>query len=152
MRNFNYFRHRFTPLIWVLLSLVIAISLVGIGFSIYNVSFNVKANDNGRTVFSVIILLVNLLLLLFTLSVMLFSRYTFKNNCLYCYFGLISVKYKISDIVQFTHFRLSNTLVAYFIDQRYTVIIISPENFGELVKKARELKPDIIFEMQNTEN
>lgn len=152
MRNFNYFRHRFTPLIWVLLSLVIAISLVGVGFSIYNVSFNVKANDNGRTVFSVIILLVNLLLLLFTLSVMLFSRYTFKNNCLYCYFGLISVKYKISDIVQFTHFRLSNTLVAYFIDQRYTVIIISPENFGELVKKARELKPDIIFEMQNTEN
>ncbi len=147
MKNSKSFRYKFTPLVWALISLVVAIALAGVGFNVYKLATS-KGALEINIVSLIIILIINLLLTAFALSVMVFSKYVIKNDCVISYFGFIKSKTKISQIEQFTHFKKSNKLVAYFIDQKYTVIVITPEKYDEFVKAVRDYNAKIVFDAQ----
>ncbi len=147
MKNNKSFRFKFSALIWVLLSALLVITLAGVGFNIYNLILVIKAHSTDVAV-KAISLAVSALLPVFTLSIIFHSKYVLKNGYLYNYFGFVWNKTKISEIVQFTHFKNSDKLVAYFKDEKYTVIVIAPNKYNSIIKAVREINPQIIYEAQ----
>ncbi len=130
------------------MALVLILALAGVGFNIYNiVSLSAMETSNSITI-NVIILIISLLLTLFAISVMAFSKYVVAKDGVYCFFGVIPSKYKANEIIQFTHFKKSDKLVAYFNDEKYTVIVINPANYDKFVSVVRELNPKIVFQVQ----
>ncbi len=151
MKNSNSFRYKFNLTTWILLGVVLAVSLVSVGLNAYNLSLLVKSGSSNFTI-RIIMLVVSVLLTLFVISVISFSFYKVKNDCVYTYFGFIRSKTNVNDIVQFTHFKKSNKLVAYFKDEKYIVIVVSPQDYDGFIQAVRELNPKIIFDMQEQEN
>ncbi len=146
------FRYKFNGLTWILLSVVLAISLVGAGFNIYNLVFALKGEIFvQKVIISCFVLAVNLFLIAFVISVMLFSKYAVKQDCVLLYFGIIRSKTKLNEILQFTHFKKSNKLVAYFNNQQYSVIVISPNKYDEFVNAVRENNPSVYYDSQSEE-
>ncbi len=155
------FRFKFTPLIWVLLSVVLALSLAGFGWNIYNIiSLNNIAIAQSTTItqtfatkfiVGLIMLLVTLVLVALVLSIMLGSKYSVKKGYVYCYFGVIRSKTAIKEIVSFARFKNGNKLVAYFDDKSYALIIISPDKYDAFVCAVRSFNDKIVFE-ENVES
>ncbi len=152
MKSYKSFRYKFTILIWILISLVLAIALAGAGFNVYNIVSHSKLNDSSGIAVSAIILAINILLAIFAISVMVVSKYIVAKNNVYCFFGLIPTKLKIEEITELTHFKASDTLVAYFKDDKYTVIVIAPEKYDDFVEAVREINNKIVFDLQTEEN
>ncbi len=151
MKNYKNFRFKFNSLIWFLLIVLLAISLVSVGLNIYSLILAVK-NELGNVIIKAITLAINTILPVFTLSLMIYSKYVIKNGKVYCYFGFIRNKTQIEEIVQFTRFKKSDSLVAYFKDGKYTVIVIAPDKYDDFVKAVREFNGKITFDMQEEEN
>ncbi len=138
------FRFKFSPLVWVLITLVILLSLSGVAWNIYNVIYFADVNPE-KIVTTAIILALNLAITIYALSLIFYSKYVIKKDCVYMYFGFIRSKIKISDIIQFSHFKKSDKLVAYFNDEKYTVIVISPDNYEKFILAVREINPHIYY-------
>lgn len=138
------FRYKHTALIWALLSVVLALS---IGAIIWNTISLVKDTGLSTNTLSYALIIVSgALLSAFTLSVMLNSKYVIKDGVLVLKFGVIPTKLKIDEIVQFTHFKKSDKLVAYFSDAKFTVIVIKNEQYDNFVNAVREINPKIIYD------
>ena len=138
------YRFKFTTTIWVLLSLVLVLSITGLVWNVFNLIEFLPLNLS-KTIGSAIIVFINAVLVVFVSSVTLYSRYKIKNGCVYLVFGFVFSKIKVEEIVQFSIFKKSNKLVAYFSDAKYTVIVISPEDYDDFIASVRELNPKIIF-------
>ncbi len=151
MKNAKNFRFKFNVLTWILLSLVLAISLAGAGINLYNVVIQAQ-NGSPKVAITAIMIAVSVILSAFTLSVMIFSKYSVKGDGVYNYFGIIRYKTKASQILQFTRFKASDKLVAYLSDEKYTVIVISPLKYDEFVKAVREINSQIVFDTQEQES
>ena len=145
MKNFR-FKH--TPLVWVLLSIVLVLSLTSVVWNIITI-INTDLVDVGKTIASILIIVAGTVLTIFVLSVMVYSKYVVKENAVVLYFGFIPTKLKIDEIVQISHFKKSDKLVLYFIDTKYTVVVISPTLYDNFVKSIREKNDKIIFSVEN---
>ena len=139
------FRFKHTPLVWTLLAVVIAVLL---GSVIWNVITLINRISLGSTKIyaSILLIIAGLFLLVFALSVVLFSSYTVKKDLVVLRFGLISSKLKIKEIVQFTHFKKSDKLVSYFEDAKYTVIVIDSRYYEQFINAVREQNQKIVFD------
>ncbi len=138
------FRFKYSPVIWVLLCLVIALSLAGLGWNIFNfISF--VHTDTIKTVLYAIVIALNAFLVFLAIAVATYGAYVIKDGNLYAYFGIIRSKYNVMDIVEITHFKKSDKLVAYFKDNKFTVIVISPSNYDDFVIAIREINKEIVF-------
>ncbi len=140
------FRFKYSPIVWVLLGLVIAIFLTGLGFNIFNIA--VTKEQGFKLVSYWIMAGVTGLVLLLAISVAIFGKYVIKKGYVYSYFGIVSSKIAIEDIVEIVHFKKSNSLVAYFSDNNFSVIVIAPELFDEFVLSVRKEKPSIKFDIK----
>jgi hypothetical protein len=143
-RNMKKFRFKYSLTVWLLLALVVALSLGGLAWNVFNIIQYVWAGAFKITIYALIVA-ITAFLAIFASSVMIFGFYVVKNGQLYTQFGFISSKVKISDIVQITHFKKSDKLVAYFTDQKYTVIVIAPQDYDEFIKTLREINPQITY-------
>ena len=147
MKNNQKFKFKYSSLVLSLLIFVIIVSIVGLAWSIYNLVKHENGSVNIATsIFNYVILLINVLILAFSLSVLLCARYEIHNEFVLCRFGIVKTKYKMAEIVSFTHFKKTDTLVMYFSSQEFTVIVISPEKFNDFVKSVRQINSLISFE------
>ena len=76
---------------------------------------------------------------------MLGSKYVVKDGFVYVWFGLFLSKTDVKDISCFVHFKKSNKLVVYFNDNKYAVIMLSPDKYDDFVLAVREFNQQIAF-------
>ena len=139
------FKFRYSAVVLILLLLVIVLMGVGLYFNIYNAVISIKESTT-KFISHLLISLLSLLLIAFSISVLISSKYLIKNGNLFVYFGFIKNKVDVNEIVEITHFKKSNKLVIYFSDQTYTVIVISPEDYDDFVLAVREENKKIYFD------
>ena len=139
------FRFKYSQLVWALLLLVFIILLAGVCWNIYTLIANWGVSTT-KTVTNFITLALTLFLLVFVISIVAFSKYTIKNGNVIVNFGFIKTKTPINEIVQFTHFKKSDKLVVYFKDAKYSVIVISKDNYQDFVLAVREHNHNIIYD------
>ena len=120
-------------------------SYIDIVWNIFNaIQF---ANVNTiKLISSLVIVVLTVVLLVFVLSVLFYSRYVIKDGYLYTYFGFVKNKTPVSEIVEITKFKKSNKLVVYFSTEEYTVIVIAPEFYDEFVMAIRNANKSIVYD------
>ena len=142
MKRFNF---KYSLMVWLLLSVVVLFSIGGLVWNAYALveywSINIL-----KSVSSIVLILLCLLLAVLSLSIMIYGKYVIKGKNLYACFGLVKTKYEIEEIVEITHFKKSNKLVAYFNDQKYTVIVIAPIDYEEFILGVRKINPKIVYD------
>ncbi len=149
MNNSKSFRFKFNKLTWVLLALVLVICLAGVGYNVYSLINALKrVYYVQKIIITSIILALNVFLVAFVVSVIVFSKYVIKDGCVYNYLGFVRGKSRIDEIIQITHFKKSDKLVVYFNDQRYTVVVISPTEYDEFISIIREINPKVYYTSQ----
>ena len=141
------FKFRYSIAVWILLGLLIALSVAGLIWNIYNV-IAFWGNDWLKVATFTAICALALVLIVFGVSVSVYGRYVVKGGTLISYFGLLKTKYDIEDIVEITHFKKSNKLVTYFNDQTFTVIVIDQNEYTDFVMAIREVNPKITYDTQ----
>ena len=139
------FRFLYLPIIWVLISIILVMCLIGFGWNVYNLT-----RENLSNTFNIVsycfLALITLGLAIFSISLLFYGRYVIKNAKLYTYFGFIRSTIDISDIVCVTHFKKSNKLVIYLKEQTYSVIVISPDKYDLFVLALREQNKEILYD------
>ena len=141
------FRFKYSATVWVLLAVVVILSTAGMVWNIFNLKEYLWAGAFKVTVYALIVL-ITAFLSLFALSVMAYGYYVIKKDCLYTQFGFVGSKVKISEITEITHFKKSNKLVAYFKDEKYSVIVIEEQNYDEFIKTLREINKEIKYSVK----
>ena len=139
------FRFKYTTLIWLLLIAVLIMGVIGLVWNVYSL-ITLFYLAPFKTAVNAVTVLFNAFFVAFVVSVMAYGKYTIKKGKIYLHLGIIRTRYDIKDIVQFTHFKKSNKLVMYFEDAKYTVIVISPEEYEQFVLAVRENKQSIIYD------
>lgn len=140
------FRFKYSPLVLVLIGLVLVISLLGLGFNIFNI---IVTKEQGFKLISYyIIVVLTAFILILAISIAVYGKYKIKNGYLYSYFGFILSKIKIEDIAEIVHFKDSDKLVLYTKDNAYTIIVIDPKYYNDFVLSIREENSKIKFDIK----
>ena len=141
------FKFRYSITVWVLLSLILVISVLGLAWNVFNI-IHFKGEQTFKVVSYYAISAITVALSIFVISVMTNGRYVIKNGYLYTCFGFVKNRTQIKDVIGLTHFKKSNKLVAYFKDNEYTVIVIAPEEYDKFILTVREVNPSITYSAQ----
>lgn len=139
------FRFKYSTLVWVLLSLVLALSLCGLVWNVFSIIEYAGLNTIKVLSASVLTALC-LLLTIVSVSIMLYGKYVIKGDTLYTYFGIIRSKLEISKITQIIHFKKSDKLVAYFNQKDFIIILIAPAFYDAFTLALREVNKAIIYD------
>ena len=139
------YRFKYNAITWVLLTVVLALGTGGLIWNIFNLEEYVWAGTFKIIAYSMIIL-VNILLIVFDLSVMLFGYYKIEGMSVICRFGIIKTVYDVNDVVEITHFKKSDKLVMYFKDATYTVIVIAKSEYEDFILSLRKINREIIYD------
>lgn len=139
------FRFKYTPTVLTLLVLVLLISVVGVCWNVFNLIEYSWAGTIKIVTYTLLVITTGALCVLVA-SLIIYGKYVIKNGFLYTCFGIFSNKTDIKEIVQITHFKKSDKLVVYFIDKKYTVIIISPDRYEDFVLAVRKVNPSVIYD------
>ena len=139
------FRFKYSLTVWVLLGVVLALSLIGLAWNVFNLTEYLCAGAFKITVYALIIAITSLLTV-FVISMLVYAKYVIKGGYLITRFGLISNKELIENVVQITHFKKSNKLVVYFKDDKYTVIVINENEYESFILAMREVNKKIIYD------
>ena len=129
MKSFRYIH---SVAVWIITAIILILSGVGIYFNIYS-----AFNCDGiifKIVSYCILALICLMLCVAVLSVMLKSKYIIKDGLLCLYFGFVSVKTDIKDMVSITLISKGNRLVAEFSNLRFSAIVIAENLYDEFIK------------------
>ncbi len=139
------FRFQYSPIVWILISLILVMCVLGFSWNIYNLTVYNWSNTFKIVSYSMLAL-ITFGLIVFSLSLLVYGRYVIKNGQLYTYFGFLRSKINIADIVCITHFKKSNKLVIYLKEQSYSVIVISPDKYNDFVLFLREQNREILYD------
>ncbi len=141
--KFNY-KYGLTVLILALLVAIIAI--VGLCLNVKNI-IEVKDSsiDKTMTIFRYVVLALNVLMLIFIVSILVYAKYVVSKKGVYVKFGVVYKKYALEDITSIAHFTKQDKLVLYGKNEKYAVIVISQNKFGEFVDAVKKFKPDVLF-------
>ncbi len=142
MKKFSF---KYSPLAWVLLVAVVALSFLGIVWNVFNLKEYWWAGPVKIATYFIIIA-ITLALLVVGVSVMVYGCYTIKGDTLSCNFGVVKTTYDIKDVVSIAHFKKSDKLVVYFKDAKYTVIVIDSKLYDEFIAALRQVNPSIAYE------
>lgn len=142
------FRFKYSPTVWILLAVVLILSIVGLLWNVLNL---VEYSFLGalKIVTYSLIIFMNAVLTALVLGIMLCGRYVVKGKVLITRFGFFTSKTSISDICQITHFKKSDKLVVYFNDAKYSVIVISPNEYEKFAVTIRNINRAIIYSTSN---
>ncbi len=141
------FRFKLSPIVWILTSIILVMLALGLYWNIFNLTeFGLK--NNFKTFSYLMLAIITAGLMVFAISLLINSKYQIKNGYLFTYFGFIRSKINISEIVAVTHFKKSDKLVIYLKEQSYSVIVISPDNYGPFVLALREHNKEILYDVK----
>lgn len=138
------FRFEYSKLVWILLSLVLVLVAIGITWNIFNLIEYSFAGAFKIVSYSLIVALLTLLLVI-VISVMLCSKYVVKDGFVHSYIGIFKNKTDVKDISCFVLFKKSNKLVVYYKDNKYSVVLLSPNDYDDFVLAVREFNHEIAF-------
>jgi len=138
------FRLKLSTTLLVLLTIVALLSLAGTIWNVYNI-FAVKNITIGNIVSYLLIAILALLLFALSISVIFFSSYKVIDGKLTVCFGFIKSSSKIEEVISITHFKISDKLVVYFSDSKFSVILIAKKDYENFILALREQKPTIYY-------
>ena len=141
MKKFTF---KYTPTIWVLLSVVLGLTLAGIGFNVFNLVNYIPSGTTNTIIYSVIIALVSVLMVI-DISFMVAGRYLIKDKVLFVCFGFFKSKISLDDVRAIVLFKKSNKLVLYYGQDKYTVIMIADTLYDDFVIAIRKENKKILF-------
>lgn len=147
MKKFTF---KYTKTIWALIAILLIISLVGTGTCVFNLITLWDLGAKNIVTYSILIV-VNLLLLSFCVCLIFFKSYTIDDERLSTRFGMLKFKVKLSDITEVTVFEKQKKLVVYFLEAKYTVIIIDEEDFDDFCDALKEKNPSIYVSKKSQE-
>ena len=144
------FIFRYSPLVWVLLIVVTLVFAAAVAANVYT-AITLPAENVTRKAFAVLIATLSFALLAITVSVTVYGRYVIKGKYLYCRFGFFYVKTDINSIFQLTEFKAQKKLVAYFAEEKYSVIVIAEKDYRNFYKALKVVNPQIIYTVNAAE-
>lgn len=139
------FRFKYSPLVWVLLAVVLALAVAGLVWNVLNLISCLPLGATKLTI-NVLLVVINALFLAFVVSVMVYGKYVVKEDKIVCYLGIVRSTYKIKDVVEITHFKKSDKLVVYFDNSNYTVIVIKPTLYDKFILAVRDKNKRIVYD------
>lgn len=142
------FRYIHSVAVYVMLSVILILSGVGVYFNIYS-AFNCDGVI-PKIISYCVLAAICLILIAAVGSVIIKSQYVIKDGKLCLYFGVVSVKTDINDMVSITLIKKSNRLVAEFTGSRFSAVVIAPQYFDEFICSVREVKADIIYNVDSS--
>lgn len=146
MKN-NKFRFKYSPLVWVLLVAVAILTVISFGWNVFNIT-EYSAFNGSKTITYAIVLVLDTLLFVCTMSVIICGYYKIDKSGIVCRLGIFSHKYSILSIVSVVKFEKDNKLVVFFKDKSYTVILIKDTRHQEFVNAIKSQKPEISYELE----
>ena len=139
------FKLKFSPVLYALLVLLIAISILGVIVNV--VRFFNPFLKSFRTARPIVFGVLSVVLLIFALLILFRSKYVFKNGELYFFVGVFKFKLGAKEVVFIKEYKEKN-LVLYFNDTKFTVILINPKNFALFTKELKEINNKIFYEVE----
>ena len=145
------FRYRYSPLVWALIGVVIALTTGGLIWNVFNLVQYMSVGDNYKAIVYIVTVLFNLLLAIFSVSLTFNTAYRIGDEAIIMSFGLFRSKIPLKDVISVKHFKVSDKLVLYKKDATFSVIVISPAKYDDFVKAIREKRTEIFFESESEE-
>jgi hypothetical protein len=141
------FRYLHSIAVWVLLSLITVLCSAGCVLNVVNAIHNVDVPI--KLYFHVLIAIITFVMVVFSISVMISSKYYVKKGYLVLSFGLIRSRTLLKEAVHVTFIPFKKILVVFFTDNRYLSIVIDPNSFNEFISFIRSINPDIVYNVDN---
>lgn len=138
------FRISYSPLVLILIFAVVLISAAGLITNVITVINYLKSNFFLAVVYGALTLL-TALLFSESLAIVFYGRYVFKKGKLYSFFGFIYSKTDVKEVAAVQVFKKTDKLVLYFTDEKYTVILIPPEKYGDFIVALLKENPDVKY-------
>lgn len=129
----------------VLTAVAFALSFAGFLWNVFNLVEATK-NTSYMVVSYAIICLLTLALSVFILSILVNCKYRLTKDLICCSFGFYTGKIKVKDVTGITHFKKSDTLVIYFLKDKYSVVVIEPKYYGEFISELLKLNAKIDYQ------
>lgn len=139
------YRFKYNALTWVLLAVVLLLGAGGLVWNIFNLTEYAETGEFKIIAYAIMIL-INVLLIVFDLSVMFFGYYKIEGTSVICRFGIIKTVYDVNAVTEITHFKKSDKLVMYFKDATYTVIVIAKTEYEDFILSLRKINKEIIYD------
>lgn len=138
------FRFDYSPLVKALIFLVIVISAAGLAFNLIT-TVNYASDKTLLAILYGVLCILTAALFFESLAIAFYGLYKIKGGYLYSCFGFIYSKTDVKDIIAVHVFKKTEKLVVYFKDEKYSVIIISPEKYDEFIAELLKANPDIRY-------
>lgn len=134
------FKYRFSPLIWILLSLAM---LIAVCTAVINVLQIIDYVNKGLQLdyTKLIVVFIAILFFAFIIVVILNSNYEITQTELKTRLGFIVTGVKLKDIQEIVLFVKDKRLSVIFKDEEFTNIVISPLLFDDFIKSIKATAP-----------
>lgn len=130
----------------------ILLGLFAIGSTLFRIYRNRYSDLSVPIVLQyVVVLLVGIFALALFAAILIRSAYNVSDTQIVLWFGFIKSVYPIADIERIHLFTLTNKLVLYLKDGRYTVIVVKPEWYHEFAQDVVSRKKSIRFDISEKE-
>ncbi len=141
------FKYKKSVLITVVISLLSACAIAGIVTNIINI---VQDVNNWLKVLSYsIILAISVFMLIASLLMLLTAHYKITDTHLVVSYGVITERVAIQSIKSISIFKSSDNLVVYYNENKYQVILISPDTFDDFIVALRNVNENISLDIKS---
>ncbi len=147
----NKFRFRYSVIVWILLSAVSVLLAFGTAKNIYDF-FILYDSSTSRAIFCAAIAFACLFLLVISVSVLVYGKYTVKEGKIYIRLGLFLSSIKTEDVSQISYFKKQDKLVLYLKNGKYTVAVIKSEEYSDFIAAVKRENPTVAYVMESGEN
>ena len=143
------YKYKFSKLIFTLLIVIGALSIVGITGNA------ISLFKNGDSFFEIFIPILSAVLEAFVGTIAIYallkSRYFFKNDTLCFKLGFFLSKLPVKDITAISLFKEKKSLVVYYGDKSYMLIVISELDFDDFTNELLKLNPSITYSIETND-
>ena len=142
----NKFKFKQSIPLMVMNILIAVLAVVGAVFNVINL---VKFSDNaGRVIAFIILLLVCLVMLAFGVWIYFFSYYLIEEDGFKLVFGPIKNVVEISAITEVCLYKEKGSLVVYFGDDNYQIILIKKEEYDAFYDAIKSLNQSVFYNVK----
>ena len=144
------FRFNYSLTVGALIALVILISGAGVVLNVLSVIKYLETSVFTAVSYGLLTLL-TAALFSESVAIAFYGLYKVKGDYLYAYFGFVFTKTALDDITEVKVFTKTNKLVLYLKNGKFTVVIISPENYADFIAELKKHNPEIFYSAEESE-
>lgn len=144
------FKFNYSPVVWALIAIVIALSVASVVWNVYNVVFFIKVSTFKAVLYSLTVL-ISLFLAILALGICFYGCYTVDEKNLISHFGIIYSRIELKDVSGIVRFKKTNKLVIYLKGGKFSVILISPALYDDFISSLIKSNPEIAYSCEDGE-